>query len=152
MRPALMLAGIGAFQSPKTALREQEFFTAQANSHRERGDDPHLQSCRAIARYHIHATDGDIGHLEGLIVDDRTWVIRYLVVDTSDWWLGHKVLVPPQWIVDVSWLEATVAVDLDRESIKGAPGYDGQTPPDRMQEAAIYAHYGRPGHFLEELT
>ena len=66
-------------------------------------DDCHLRSSKAVIGYHIKATDGDIGHLEDLLVDDYTWAIRYLIVDTSNWWGGQHVLVPPDWITDVSW-------------------------------------------------
>ena len=45
------------------------------------------------------------------LLDDETWAIRYIVVDTSNWWVGHKVLVAPRWIKSVSWLEG------------GRPGY-----------------------------
>ncbi|MEP6790335.1 MAG: PRC-barrel domain-containing protein [Ramlibacter sp.] len=89
----------------------------------QRGD-PHLRSCRAIERYHIHASDGDIGHVESLLVDDRVWTIAYLVVNTSDWCLGHQSLVAPASIADISWLEATVTVDLTRQAIRDAPPYD----------------------------
>jgi hypothetical protein len=47
---------------------------------------------------HVHATDGDIGHVEDLLVDDQTRAIRYMIVDTGNWWGGHHVLVAPQWI------------------------------------------------------
>ena len=46
-------------------------------------DDPKLRSCNEEMGYHIHARDGDIGHVQGLLVDERTWAILYLVVDTS---------------------------------------------------------------------
>jgi len=55
--------------------------------------DPHLRSSAAVIGYHIAATDGDIGHVEDFLVDDETWCIRYMVVDTSNWWFGRKVLV-----------------------------------------------------------
>ena len=48
--------------------------------------------------YHIEATDGGIGHVKDFIIDDETWAIRYLEVDTRNWWPGKKVLVSPQWI------------------------------------------------------
>ena len=32
---------------------------------------------------HILATDGEIGHVDDLLIDERTWSVRYLVVDTS---------------------------------------------------------------------
>jgi hypothetical protein len=149
MRPGMMLAAYGGSQSPEAAQKEKSCVDTQAELHRQRGDDPHLRSYRAIVRYHIHATDGDIGHLEGLIVDDETWAIRYLVVNTSDWWLGHKVLVAPQWIDDISWLEATVSVDLTRAAVKHAPAYDPDALPDREQERRIYEHYGRPRYWVD---
>ncbi|HEY9567308.1 MAG TPA: PRC-barrel domain-containing protein, partial [Thalassobaculum sp.] len=48
----------------------------------ETSGDPHLQSARHVAGYHIHATDEDIGHVEAFLVDDADWAIRYLIVDT----------------------------------------------------------------------
>jgi hypothetical protein len=110
-------------------------------------DDPHLRSCDALVRYHVDATDGGIGHVEGLIVDDDSWVIRYLVVSTSGWWLGHQVLIAPEWIEDIDWLEATVSVDLSRQAVKHAPAYDPDALPDREQEIHIYQHYARPGYW-----
>jgi hypothetical protein len=87
-------------------------------------DDCHLRSSNAVIGYHIKATDGDIGHLEDLLVDDNTWAIRYLIVNTSNWWGGKRVLVAPQWIDNVSWSEAKVSVDLTRQAIKDAPPHD----------------------------
>ncbi|MEO6280293.1 PRC-barrel domain-containing protein [Roseateles sp.] len=110
---------------------------------RHRNDDPHLRSCNAVSGYHIHATDGDIGHVSGFLVDDETWAIRYLVVDTSNWWVGHKVLIAPPWIKGVHWKDRTVAVDLSRESVKSAPRYDSSLDWSRDQELALYRHYGR---------
>ena len=57
---------------------------------RHLGDDVHLRSVNEIMRYYVHASDGDIGHVQGLIVDEKSWAIRYIVVNTSNWWLGHQ--------------------------------------------------------------
>ena len=59
-------------------------------------EDCHLRSGKAVIGYHVKATDGDIGHLDDLLVDDDTWAIRYLIADTSNWWGGHHVLVAPK--------------------------------------------------------
>ena len=105
--------------------------------------DPHLRSCNAVKGYHIRASDGDIGHVHGFLVDDSTWSIRYLIVNTSNWWVGHKVLISPEWIQDVSWAESYVNVSINRQAIKDAPPYDENAPFDRDNERAIYSHYGR---------
>jgi len=99
---------------------------------------------------HVHATDGDIGHVEDLLVDDHTWAIRYMIVDTSNWWGGHRVLVAPQWIEAVSWTDAKVSVDLTRQAVKDAPPYDSAAQLDRQQEQAIYEHYGHPGYWTTQ--
>ena len=66
--------------------------------------------------HHIQATDGEIGHVEDFIVDDDTWAICYLIVDTQNWWPGKKVLISPKWIERVSWSESKVFVNLTREA------------------------------------
>ncbi len=114
------------------------------------GVDSHLRSCAAVTGHHIEATDGEIGHVEDFLFDDDSWSIRYLVVDTSNWWLGHKVVVAPRWITSVSWPDAKVSVDLTRQAVKDAPPYDGLVPLDRQQETGIHEHYGRPGYWTTE--
>lgn len=64
----------------------------------EKAWDPHLRSTDNVGGYCIQALDGDIGHVEDFIIDDETWAIRYLVIDTRNWWAGKKVLVSPKWI------------------------------------------------------
>ena len=76
-----------------------------------------------VSGYHIQAADGEIGHVEDFIIDDETWAIRYLIVDTRNWWPGKKVLVSPQWIERVSWSESKVFVNLSREAIRQSPEY-----------------------------
>ena len=143
-RPGMSLAGYGSVVLPSEPKATTDFASTQMKLHRDRGDDPHLRSCRAIERYHIHATDGDIGHVESVLVDDEAWTIRYLVVNISDWWLGHQMLVAPPWIADISWLDATVSVDLTRQAVKDSPIYDGKELPTREQERGLSEHYGRP--------
>jgi hypothetical protein len=89
--------------------------------------------------------DGEIGHVQGMLVDEESWVIRYLIVNTSNWWLGHQVLIAPESITDVSWLDRKVMVDLTRQAIQEAPSYDRALLPDRTQETLVYEHYGHNG-------
>lgn len=112
-------------------------------------EDPHLRSTREVIGYYIEATDGDIGHVEDFLMDDENWAIRYMVVDTVNWWPGKKVVVAPQWIKAVSWLESRVYVDLSRERIKNAPEYDPTAFIDRGYEEKLYEHYRSPKYWDE---
>jgi sporulation protein YlmC with PRC-barrel domain len=56
----------------------------------EKAWDPHLRSTHDVSGYHIQATDGEIGHVEDFIIDDETWAIRYLIIDTHELVAGKK--------------------------------------------------------------
>ena len=122
-----------------------------AESGARQKDDPHLRSCNAVMKYHVHASDGHIGHVAGLLVDDETWAIRYLIVNTSNWWVGHQVLVASQWIDDVNWFSGNVTVNLPRQTLKGAPSYDAASSLDRQQEIEVFEYYGRRGYWAHDL-
>jgi hypothetical protein len=98
---------------------------------RARGDS-HLRSSKEVIGYHLQATDGELGHIEDFLVDDQSWAIRYIGVDTRNWWFGRNVLVAPEWIREVSWEHRKVYVDLTRQSVKAAPEYDSVAHIDRQ--------------------
>lgn len=125
-----------------------DYLRAEASRHAS--DDPHLRSCRAVVGYGVHATDGAVGTITNMLVDEATWAIRYVVIETGHWWKGHKVLVPPQWITSVSWLEQQVHIHLGQETIRNSPPYDSDAALSREQETALYQHYGRPNYWERE--
>jgi hypothetical protein len=136
------------------ALREEgydrvgpEHFEVQE---RWREGGGHLRSARDVTGYYIAATDGDMGHVEDFLVDDRAWAIRYAVVDTRNWWPGRKVLVSPEWIHTVDWSESKVHVSLSRAEIENAPEYDPARPLEREHESRLWAHYRRPTYWERE--
>nr|PZN29166.1 MAG: hypothetical protein DIU80_09670 [Chloroflexota bacterium] len=101
-------------------------------------------------RYAIQALDGDIGHVEDFILDDESWALRYMVVDTRNWWPGKRVLVSPRWIESVSWDDRAVYVDLTKEQVKSGPEYDPERMLNREDEERLYRHYGRPAYWESE--
>jgi uncharacterized protein YrrD len=150
--PSMMMTGFGGFPSRPHPIRsEEEMAYARAEAARHQDDDPHLRSCKAVMGYHVQATDGDIGHVEDLLVDEETWAVRYIIVNTSNWWLDHQVLIAPQWIQGVSWSDSTVAVNLIRQAVKDAPPYDSEILLERNQEMSIHEHYGSPGYWASEV-
>jgi sporulation protein YlmC with PRC-barrel domain len=112
--------------------------------------DSHLRSAEAVTGYHVEATDGEIGHVDGFVVDDEAWAIRYVEVATRNWLPGKKVLVSPAWIERVSWTESKVYAGLSREAIKDAPEYVESMPVTREYENRLYVHYGRPPYWLRD--
>lgn len=119
-------------------------------SQAENVGDHHLRSTHDVSGHHIQATDGEIGHVADFIIDDGTWAVRYLVIDTQNWWPGKKVLVAPQWIERVSWDESKVFVNLTREAIRRSPEYTADSLLTREYETGLYRHYERQGYWVDQ--
>lgn len=115
----------------------------------EKGWDPHLRSTHDVTGYHIQATNDEVGHVEDFIIDDATWAIRYLVINTKNWWAGKKVLVSPRWIDHISWPESKVFINLSREAVKESPEYSEETLT-RDYETGLHIHYNRQGYWDDE--
>jgi hypothetical protein len=109
-----------------------------------------LRSTHDVSGRHIEAKDGGIGHVEDFIIDDQTWAIRYLVIDTRNWWPGKRVLLAPQWIEDISWGESKVFANLSRENIRQSPEYTETSLLTRDYETRLHRHYDRKGYWIDE--
>ena len=108
----------------------------------ERGD-PHLRSASEVAGYYLHASDGDLGHVDDFLIADNDWAIRYFIVDTKNWWAGKKVLVPTQWVREVNWEQSKVHVDVSRAAIQSAPEYSDELRLSRDFEQKLFNAYRR---------
>ena len=108
--------------------------------------DPHLRSVTAVVGYHIQAKDGPIGHVENFLVDDETWGIRYLVIDTKNWWPGRHVLISPYAVRGISWSDRDVTLDVTRDKVKGSPAWDPAGMINRDYEERLHGYYGWPGY------
>jgi PRC-barrel domain protein len=131
--------------SPGSRRRAEDIAAAQRSD-----DDPHLRSIEAVIGYHIHAGDGEIGHVEDFLVQDNDWSIHYLVVDTKNWWPGKKVLISPRSVQEIDWMDNLVNLDVDRQTVKDSPAYDASTTVDQAYEKHFHSYYGdvRPGDQL----
>ncbi|CAN5197783.1 PRC-barrel domain-containing protein [soil metagenome] len=118
-------------------------YDAPAASANEPAGDAHLRSAGELRGYHIHGSDGAIGHVDDFILDDESWAVRFLVIDTSDWWFGKKVLVAPRWAESVNWDDHTIRLDISRAAVKGSPEWNADAPVNRELEYHLYDYYGR---------
>ncbi len=87
------------------------------------GDDSHLRSTRSVSGYHIHTRDGSIGHVTDFIIDDKSWAVRHLVVETGHWYFGKEIVISPSDIQRISYDESTVFVNVTRAAIHDSPEY-----------------------------
>jgi hypothetical protein len=121
---------------PPAGTEKAEFAEGQQEG------DSHLRSSNEVTGYYVDATDGSIGHIEDFVIDETEWAIRYLMIDTKNWWPGKMVLISPDWLRDIVWSDEKVFVDVTRDKVKAAPEFDPSMTIDRDYEERIYTHYG----------
>jgi uncharacterized protein YrrD len=113
-----------------------------------RAGDVHLRDSTKVTGYDIRATDESIGHVHDFVFDDESWAIRYLIVDTRNWWPGgQKVLVATQWIDRIDWDTKSVYVTLTRDQVKRSPMYHEDAAILRDDEQRLHDVVGRPGYW-----
>lgn len=84
-------------------------------------DDKHLQSAQAVTGYPIQAADGEIGHLKGFLVDDRSWAIRELAVECGHWYAGKEIRIATDKVSWISYADSKVHVSLTQADIERTP-------------------------------
>lgn len=138
----------GAYGNPgvmltQTTPLEAESVELRAGDHSHDQDSIHLRSTKEVTGYKISATDDHLGHVSDFIINDETWRVSYLAIDTQNWLPGKNILLPPEWITRVSWSDHSVSVSVTRDQVKGAPEWEvGQTITDDF-ERLLYAYYDR---------
>ena len=105
-------------------------------------DDLHLRSTKTIMRYHVHASDGDFGHVSDFIFDDANWRIMHLVVDSHNWFGGKKFLIETGTIKEIQWENSKVVLNISINAIKGCPLFDESQLDHSISDAAPLVNYG----------
>lgn len=101
-----------------------------------------LLSIDHLKGYKISGIDGDIGHVDSFLFEDTTWHIRYLVVDTTMFIFGKKVLLSPHCINSIHL--DVLNVELSVDQIRNSPLIDTDKPVSRQKEAELHRFYGWP--------
>jgi sporulation protein YlmC with PRC-barrel domain len=84
----------------------------------------HLRSANETKGYHVQALDGEIGHIEDFVVDEHSWHIVTVVIDTRNWWSGKKVAMPAEEFTHVDWEAQLVSVAETREQVQQTREFD----------------------------
>ena len=93
-----------------------------------------LRSIKALEDYAIAAKDGVIGHFKTMHFDDRSWNLRYMVVNTGTFFPGKKVLLMPTCAKELSWVRQNIEVDLSKDQIENSAPYDSDLPVSKQHE------------------
>ena len=79
--------------------------------------DPNLRSANEILTYKVRTSDGALGRMDDLVVEDANWFIRFLVLSAGSWLNGQKLLVATRWVGSVRWADKEIVVPHSRDII-----------------------------------
>lgn len=137
-------AGIwGAYPYPSPLMEPRvELDNDDGTAAADDSEDSHLRSFNEVKGYTVHAADGDIGHVDDIVIDRDDWKITFIIVDTHNWLPGgRKVVIASDFLGDVSWSEQHVMVNLNVAQIENSPLY----VPDRLNDVdyqnILYEYY-----------
>ena len=76
-----------------------------------------------VIGFHVHALDGEIGHVDDFLFDEG-WGVRSLVVDTSNWIGGKWVVISTAEVEKIDSPEKRIFIRLTRQQVKDSPPVD----------------------------
>ena len=83
----------------------------------------------------IEASDDEVGKIHDIYFDERSWAVRYLVVEAGSWFAQRKVLIAPTSVSRIDLDDHIVAIDLTRQQIEAGPS--GEAPLDPQLRSAV---------------
>lgn len=106
-----------------------------------------LRNINSLIGCKIQATDGELGKVDEFYFGDKTWNIRYLVVETGSWLFGRKVLISPAALRAPDWKSKTFPVALTLEQVRNSPDIDTKKTVTRQHEIELEKYYDWGGTF-----
>ena len=150
--PSRFTTGSGGFNASPFLLRPPQAPIENVEDEPHAPDASHaIRSGKGLIGNLIVGSDGDIGKVKDLLIDDQSWAIRYIVVETGAWLKSRQVLIAPKWIATVNWADTTISLDMTRQDVKDAPHFDPDVTIDRHFETGLHEHYGEPGYWVVEV-
>lgn len=102
-----------------------------------------LVSLKELNGSTIKAVDGDMGQVKDVYFDDRSWVIRFLMIDTHPWLpLSQKVLISPIALIDFNAMEQALTVSMTKEKLRDCPKVEEHETVSREFEKRYFDYFG----------
>jgi len=106
-----------------------------------------LQSIQRLYGQPVIARDGEIGNIKDCYFDDEAWGVRYLVVETGNWFDTRQVLISPYSFEPNNQVSGSIKLDLTRQQVKDSPEVDTHRPVSRQHEIDYLDYYGYPTYW-----
>ena len=101
----------------------------------------------------VNPEEEDLGELEALMIDLETGHIAYAVLSFGGFMgVGDKLFAIPWEAITVDEAEERLILDIDKETLEDAPGFDKDdwpVAPDREYVSQVYDYYDYEPYWRE---
>lgn len=108
----------GAFENPAALVAQPPQPPPQPEGPVVDIEKQHLRSTNQSTGYHLHGTDGEVGHVDDFLIGEESWRIRYLLVDTSNWIGGRSVVISTGSVDRIDRERGLLHVGITRDEIR----------------------------------
>lgn len=92
----------------------------------------------------VITSDGEKRHVRNFLFDDRSWLIRYLVVDAGTWLAPRQVVLPTSKLDLPDWRRKLITARITMAELLSSPDAESVKPVSRQQQLAWNRHFGWP--------
>jgi hypothetical protein len=97
----------------------------------------------------VLGTDGEIGRIRNFLFDDKSWMVRYMVIDVGSWLQRHDVIVAILAVESADWEKRIFHIRLTREEARNSPNVDAAKTVSRQQEIAMEEYFGKLASWID---
>lgn len=110
-------------------------------------DEYHLRSTREVEGYRVHTTDEHVGIVAGFVIEDTTWAVRYLRIDTKNEIGDGSLFISPHWVSEISWIERRLSLGIDTGRLAEVPTVGVEGTLSRDEEERLHEFFGQPRYW-----
>ena len=95
-----------------------------------------LRTSQELLRYGVEGRDGKLGSVDDFLVDESSWAIRHIVVETGGLLSHHEVLINPGVVENLKFPEEMLAISMSKQAVEDSPGIEACLPVSQQGEAS----------------
>lgn len=103
-----------------------------------------FHSLATVADLPLLTADGERRAIRTFLLDDRSWLIQYLVVDVGKWFAPRLVVLAADRVDLPDWNAKIIRAHLTADELLACPDAETVKPVSRQQQLAWNRHFGWP--------
>ena len=96
----------------------------------------------AFNGFTMEAVDGPVGRVTDILFEEKTWLLRWFVIDTGPWWSRRQILIHPFTMERPDILGQRFSINLTKVQVEASPEIQSDMPVSRQMEQKLDDAYG----------